>query len=64
MNQLLIFKQPRLTLSSPVVQILVYPTGFIFAQIVPTREIGFLGYKFALNPGPWSYRVNDYNCHC
>ncbi|KAK9455001.1 OPT oligopeptide transporter protein-domain-containing protein [Dipodascopsis uninucleata] len=56
LNQIFSFRQPSFSLNSQVVQILVYPTGLLFARILPKKTIGIGKWKVNLNPGPWTFK--------
>ncbi|CCE82176.1 Piso0_002875 [Millerozyma farinosa CBS 7064] len=48
-------RQPAISLSSEVVQVLIYPCGILWAYAVPNWTIGFTKkWKIELNPGPWT----------
>ncbi|KAK3182148.1 oligopeptide transporter 6 [Lecanicillium sp. MT-2017a] len=49
-------RQPTITLSSTVLQLLLAPCGFIFARVLPDWGVTVFGTRHSLNPGPWSYK--------
>ncbi|KAK9480707.1 OPT oligopeptide transporter protein-domain-containing protein [Lipomyces japonicus] len=51
-NQIINFRQPRFSLTSQVIQLLVYPSGQALAKILPDKTV--LGIR--LNPGPWTFK--------
>ncbi|OAA69782.1 oligopeptide transporter protein [Cordyceps fumosorosea ARSEF 2679] len=60
-NTLFMSRFPSISLSSAVVQILLYPCGLLLAWALP--DWGFVlprwlggGSRISLNPGPWSYK--------
>ncbi|KAK9464220.1 OPT oligopeptide transporter protein-domain-containing protein [Lipomyces oligophaga] len=55
-NQLMSYRRPSFTLSSQVIQILIYPSGKFLQYVLPKRQIGVGRFKFHLNPGPWSQK--------
>ncbi|KAK9364396.1 OPT oligopeptide transporter protein-domain-containing protein [Lipomyces kononenkoae] len=55
-NQLMSFRQPSISLSSKVIQILIYPCGEALARILPAKTVSLGPLSFHLNPGPWSFK--------
>ena len=55
-NSLFSSRFPAISLSSAVVQILLYPCGMVLAKILPDVGFNFRGKRVSLNPGPWSYK--------
>ncbi|KAK9449195.1 OPT oligopeptide transporter protein-domain-containing protein [Limtongia smithiae] len=55
-NQIMAFRQPSFTLSSQVLQILIYPSGKLLQYILPKYKVGFGRFKIDLNPGPWNFK--------
>ncbi|KAK9243046.1 OPT oligopeptide transporter protein-domain-containing protein [Lipomyces tetrasporus] len=55
-NQMMGFRQPSVSLSSKVIQILIYPCGEILARILPAWRIPLGPLSFHLNPGPWTFK--------
>lgn len=49
-------RQPAISISSQVLQLLLAPCGAFLAKILPNWGFGFLGRRFDLNPGPWSFK--------
>ena len=47
---------PGISISSAVVQILVYPCGIFWAKVVPDWGFTFRGNRFSLNPGPYNFK--------
>ena len=50
------FRFPHISISSAVVQILVYPYGLLWARVVPDWGFTFRGSRFSLNPGPYNFK--------
>lgn len=55
-NQFFAMRQPAITLSTPVVQLFLYPCGKIWNYVVPDVTVPLGRYSFRLNPGPWTYK--------
>lgn len=55
-NALFISRFPSISLSSAVIQLLLYPCGMACALILPDWGFNFRGKRVSLNPGPWSYK--------
>ncbi|KAK9243650.1 OPT oligopeptide transporter protein-domain-containing protein [Lipomyces tetrasporus] len=55
-NQIMYFRQPSISLSSQVVQILIYPCGELLARILPAWRVPLGPLSFDLNPGPWTFK--------
>lgn len=55
-NALFYSRFPNITLSSAVVQMLLYPCGMLLAFILPDWGFNFRGKRLSLNPGPWTYK--------
>lgn len=49
-------RQPKITLSTSCVQLLLYPTGMLMAYIFPKWKFRVWRYEIDLNPGPWSHK--------
>ena len=54
-NEFFSHRQPSISLSSSVIQMLIYPTGKLFERI---PDVGFtaFGTRHSLNPGPWGFK--------
>ncbi|KAK9468634.1 oligopeptide transporter 2 [Lipomyces arxii] len=48
-------RQPRLSIETTVVQLLLYPCGKL-CELLPKWSVTILGRKIELNPGPWSHK--------
>ncbi|XWX02402.1 hypothetical protein V2A60_010439 [Cordyceps javanica] len=55
-NALFISRFPSITISSAVIQILLYPCGLAWAYILPDWGFTIRGTRCSLNPGPWTYK--------
>ncbi|KAF9145557.1 hypothetical protein BG015_011845 [Linnemannia schmuckeri] len=55
-NQFFYLRQTTLTLNYAIVALIALPCGHFLARILPTREVELFGYKFSLNPGPFSIK--------
>ncbi|CAK7896540.1 oligopeptide transporter 2 [[Candida] anglica] len=50
-------RQPPISLSTPVVQLFLYPSGKLWEYAIPDFKIKITkNYSFRLNPGPWTYK--------
>lgn len=47
---------PAISLSTDVIQFLLYPSGIVLAKVLPKWKIKIFKYNIDLNPGPWSYK--------
>ncbi|KAG0042114.1 hypothetical protein BGZ83_000883 [Gryganskiella cystojenkinii] len=55
-NQFFYLRQTTINISYPVVALLSLPMGHFMARILPTRLFNLFGFKFSLNPGPFSIK--------
>lgn len=55
-NQFFSERQPSISLSTSVVQIFLYPCGWLLAYILPKWKFKIWRYTFDLNPGPWTFK--------
>ncbi|KAK9452722.1 OPT oligopeptide transporter protein-domain-containing protein [Dipodascopsis uninucleata] len=55
-NTMIYFRQPHFSLTSQVVQLLIYPSGVLYSKVIPNCRIGTRKYGFDLNPGPWTFK--------
>lgn len=55
-NEFFSHRKPLISLTAPVMQILLYPCGKFFERVLPNRvfKLGKVSVNF--NPGPWSYK--------
>lgn len=53
-NEFFGHRMPKITISSAVVQVLLYPCGKLWALVIPDWSVGYGKYKLKLNPGPWT----------
>ncbi|KAG7663267.1 OPT2 [[Candida] subhashii] len=49
-------RQPSITLSVAVVQILLYPSGLLMEYILPKWDFKVFGQTVSLNPGPYTFK--------
>ena len=49
-------RQPAINLGPEVLQLLVYPVGWLAARLLPDWGFTFRGSRHSLNPGPWSFK--------
>ncbi|KAG7663268.1 uncharacterized protein J8A68_003182 [[Candida] subhashii] len=49
-------RQPSITLSVAVVQILLYPSGLLMEYILPKWDFKVFGQTISLNPGPYTFK--------
>lgn len=56
LNCLFSLRDPSITITSIVAQLIAYPLGVAWAKVFPDREWNVLGVKFNLNPGPWNIK--------
>ncbi|KAJ8098188.1 OPT oligopeptide transporter protein-domain-containing protein [Lipomyces tetrasporus] len=55
-NQMISYRQPHFSLTSQVIQILIYPCGKIFHYVLPAWTVPLGRFSFNLNPGPWTFK--------
>ncbi|KAF9577761.1 hypothetical protein BGW38_006823, partial [Lunasporangiospora selenospora] len=55
-NQFFYLRQTQISIGYSVVALLSLPLGHLMAHILPTRDFTVLGYRFNLNPGPFSLK--------
>ncbi|ODV63163.1 Opt2p [Ascoidea rubescens DSM 1968] len=55
-NEFFSHRYPSISLSSSVIQILMYPCGKFWAWCVPDWGFTYKGKRISLNPGPWTYK--------
>ncbi len=56
MNTLFSLRQPSISLSALVAQIIAWPLGHAWAKVMPTRQFNTFGLKWSLNPGPFNIK--------
>lgn len=49
-------RQPSISLSETVLQLLIAPAGWGMAKVLPDWGFTFRGTRITLNPGPWNYK--------
>jgi hypothetical protein len=55
-NSIFMFRTNPFGVPSTVATLLSYPMAIFLAKILPTNVFSFGGYKFSLNPGPFSVK--------
>lgn len=55
-NELFSRRNPSISISASVCQMLMYPSGLILERILPDWGITIFGTRHSLNPGPWNYK--------
>ncbi|KAF9204914.1 hypothetical protein BGZ49_004710 [Haplosporangium sp. Z 27] len=55
-NQFFYLRQTQVSISYSVVALLSLPMGHFMARVLPTRQFNIFGWKFSLNPGPFSLK--------
>ncbi len=55
-NSLFISRFPNISLSSAVIQMLLYPCGIALSYALPDWGFNLRGKRVSLNPGPWTYK--------
>lgn len=55
-NEFFMHRKPQITLSSSMIQLLLYPCGKFLALTLPDWGITIRGIRHSLNPGPWTYK--------
>ncbi|KAJ2783838.1 hypothetical protein GGI15_002443 [Coemansia interrupta] len=50
------FRSNPITLGIPVVQLLSLPAGWIMSQVLPKHTFNTFGFRWSLNPGPFSVK--------
>ncbi|KAJ2665559.1 hypothetical protein IWW48_000010 [Coemansia sp. RSA 1200] len=55
-NQFFFYRQNQLSLGGSVVQLLAFPTGYVMSRVLPKRTFSTFGWKWSLNPGPFSIK--------
>ncbi|KAG0350210.1 hypothetical protein BGZ54_003960, partial [Gamsiella multidivaricata] len=55
-NEFFYLRQTSVTIGYSVVALLALPIGHFMARILPTRQFSLFGWKFSLNPGPFSIK--------
>ncbi|KAG0321308.1 hypothetical protein BGZ99_003987, partial [Dissophora globulifera] len=55
-NQFFYLRQTQISIGYSVVALLSLPMGHFMARVLPTRQWSLFGWKFSLNPGPFSIK--------
>ncbi|KAK0448152.1 OPT-domain-containing protein [Armillaria borealis] len=56
LNQFFSIRQPGITITSNVAQLLAFPVGKLFEQVLPTTKYNTFGYEWSFNPGPFNMK--------
>ena len=56
LNALFALRQPAITITSLVVQLVAYPLGVGWYHAFPSRQFRMFGKSFSLNPGPFNMK--------
>ncbi|KAF2141064.1 uncharacterized protein K452DRAFT_327313 [Aplosporella prunicola CBS 121167] len=56
LNMLFSLRNPSITISSLVAQLVSYPVGKLWEKCMPDRQFNVFGLKFNLNPGPFNVK--------
>lgn len=55
-NSLFNSRFPAISITSVVIQLLLYPSGMFLAAVLPDWGFNLQGKRVSLNPGPWTYK--------
>jgi len=55
-NQFFSIRQPGISVSADVAQLLAFPAGKLLEVILPSRRFTTLGYTWSLNPGKFNLK--------
>ncbi|KAG0211422.1 hypothetical protein BGX28_007914 [Mortierella sp. GBA30] len=55
-NQFFYLRQTQISIGYSVVALVSLPLGHFMARILPTQQMNLFGWKFSLNPGPFSIK--------
>ncbi|KAG0055591.1 hypothetical protein BGZ83_008025 [Gryganskiella cystojenkinii] len=55
-NQFFYLRQTQISIGYSVVALISLPIGHLMARVLPTRRMNLFGWKFSLNPGPFSLK--------
>ncbi|KAF9355859.1 hypothetical protein BGX34_010225 [Mortierella sp. NVP85] len=55
-NQFFYLRQTQISIGYSVVALISLPLGHFLARVLPTHEYNFFGWRFTLNPGPFSLK--------
>jgi OPT family oligopeptide transporter len=59
MNTLFSLRNPSIGLGALVSQIIAWPIGHSWAQVMPKRQFNTFGLKWSLNPGPFNIKEHS-----
>ncbi|ORX37028.1 oligopeptide transporter 2 [Kockovaella imperatae] len=54
-------RQPAISLSSSVLQLLLAPCGLFWAKWFPDWGFNIMGKRISINPGPWTYKEQTFS---
>lgn len=55
-NNFFVHRLPSISLGSHTVQLLLLPSGKLWAKYMPEKDVSVFGYRIPINPGPWTYK--------
>ncbi|KAF9189566.1 hypothetical protein BGZ51_009461 [Haplosporangium sp. Z 767] len=55
-NQFFYLRQTQISIGYSVVALISLPMGHFMARVLPTQDFNLLGWRFSLNPGPFSIK--------
>ncbi|KAF8925227.1 OPT family small oligopeptide transporter [Dissophora ornata] len=55
-NEFFYLRQTNITIGYSVVALISLPLGHLMARVLPTHQFNIFGWKFSLNPGPFSIK--------
>ncbi|KAK9475999.1 OPT oligopeptide transporter protein-domain-containing protein [Lipomyces japonicus] len=55
-DQFFTTRQPHISISAAIVQILIYPSGKLLAATLPDWGFTIRGTRHSINPGPWTFK--------
>lgn len=55
-NEFFSHRQPSISLSTSIIQMLLYPCGKLWEKIIPNWGFSIRGKRVSLNPGPWTFK--------
>lgn len=55
-NEFFIHRKPKISLTAPVMQVLLYPCGKLMEKILPDYDLKLGKITVRFNPGPWSFK--------
>lgn len=55
-NSFFLQRRPSITLNTAVVQLLLYPSGYLMALLMPKWKFKVFSQTIDMNPGPWNHK--------